>query len=85
MRASLKSAFVSYDLTAEETKEGTHFSSAQRAVIQNLLAEAAEEKIALTFDPTNQLRFVQAEAELQGKIGILKYLLSLDSQLPLEV
>jgi hypothetical protein len=85
MRVSPNSAFIKYELTAAEIKEGSHFSSAQRALIQNLIADSAEEKISLTFDPTNPLAFAQAEAELQGKIGILRYLLSLDSQIPLEV
>jgi hypothetical protein len=85
MRASLTSSFLKYDLTQGEFEGGCRFSSDQRAVIQNLIADCAEEKIALTFDVNNPQVFVQAEAELQGKIGILKYLLSLESQLPPEV
>ena len=75
------SSFLSYSLTQQEIVEGSTFNSAQRAVIQNLIAESAEEKVALKYDPQNPMSFVQAEAELQGKIGILKYLLSLEASI----
>lgn len=81
MQLNTDSSFVSYILTAGEIEAGSHFSTEQRAVIQNLIAETAEEKVSLTFDPNNPLKFTQAEAELQGKIGILKYLLSLETTL----
>jgi len=79
MLHNTNSSFISYILTVGEQEAGSHFSPEQRAVIQNLIADAAEEKVALTYDPTNPLKFTQAEAELQGKIGILKYLLELES------
>mgnify|MGYP000863722662 CR=1 FL=1 len=79
MIPNLNSSFMSYTLTKEELQAGSSFSTEQRAVIQNLIAEAAEEKVALTYNPTNPLAFTQAEAELQGKIGILKYLLEMQS------
>lgn len=78
MIMNAESSFVSYQLTEEEFNDGSAFTVTQRAVLQNLLSEAAEEKVALTFDPKNPEGFVQQEAELQGKIGILKYLLSLN-------
>jgi hypothetical protein len=74
-------AFTSYTLNAAEYKAGSSFSSEQRAILQNLLSEAAIEKVNLTFDPTNPMKFTQAEAELQGKIGILQYLLDLENSL----
>lgn len=79
MQLNTGSSFVSYILTEGELKAGSHFSVEQKAVIQNLISDIAEEKVALTYDPNNPLKFTQAEAELQGKIGILKYLLSLES------
>lgn len=75
---STQSSFLRYDLTSEELIAGTQFSSAHKLVIQNLIADAAEEKISLTFDATNPQAFIQREAELAGQIGILKYLLSLE-------
>lgn len=47
--------------------------------IQNLISAAAEEKLNMKFDPSNTLAFAQREAELQGQIGILKYLVELAS------
>jgi hypothetical protein len=81
MIINTNSSFVSYQLTPGELEAGSHFSPEQRAVIQNLIAETAEEKVSLTYDPSNPLKFTQAEAELQGKIGILKYLLELENTL----
>lgn len=85
MKYSANSSFVKYDMTADEFKAGCHFSPESRALIQNIIADSAEEKIGLAYDPSEPLRFAQAEAELQGKIGILKYLLSLESQFQPEV
>lgn len=85
MKLSQQSSFIKYELTAEEFITGTHLSLETRAVVQNLIADYAEEMITLTYDPSNPQRFLQAEAELQGKIGILKYLLSLESQSKPEV
>ena len=76
------SSFLSYHLTPAQEAAGSTFTLDQKAVIQNLIASAAEEKIALTFDPTNRSIFIQREAELTGQIGILKYLLSLESIIP---
>lgn len=80
MNISDKSSFVRYEMTEPEIKTGSVFTLDQRAVMQNLIADAAEEKIALTFDTNNPQQFIQREAELTGQIGILKYLLDLQSQ-----
>jgi hypothetical protein len=79
MLANLSSSFITYNLTPAQVAAGSTFTLDQRFVIQNLIASAAEEKIALTFDPSNPNSFIQREAELMGQIGILKYLLSLES------
>jgi len=81
MIPSTQSSFLSYILSPEEIKAGSIFNLQQKAVIQNLIAASAEEKLALTFDPNNPQQFIQTEAELHGKIGILKYLLELESTL----
>lgn len=78
MIPNFESSFFSFKLTEQEIAAGSSYSTEQRAFIQNLISEAAEEKVALTYDPHNPLRFTQQEAELQGKIGILKYMLSLN-------
>ena len=79
MIVNTNSSFLSFTLTEGELKAGSHFAPEQRAVIQNLISTAAEEKVALTYDPLNPLQFTQREAELAGQIGILKYLLELEN------
>ena len=75
---NLTSSFLSYTLTPSEISEGSRFTTAQRAVIQNIIADTAEEKLTLKFDPLNPSIFVQREAELAGQLAILKYLLDLE-------
>lgn len=71
-----------WDLTEQEIINGTILSQEHKYVIQNLIADATEEKLNLTFDPANPMNFMQREAELTGQIGILKVLL--DSSLEAE-
>lgn len=47
----------------------------QKDWIQYNLSLFAMERLAINFDPTNPSVFLQQEAELKGKIGILQYLL----------
>lgn len=77
MARPVKSSFTRYQLTPEEQQSGQILTTQNYYVIQNLICEAAEEKIALTYDPSNPHAFVAREAELQGQIGILKYLLDM--------
>jgi len=69
------SLFTKYILTDEEELAGIQFTTEQRMYIQNIIADAAEEKVRLTFDPTNSHLFIQREAELQGTIRTLSNLL----------
>lgn len=73
----INNTFTTYKLTDEEQAQGQILSTTNIMVIQNLMAAAAEEKLALKFDPTNALAFTQREAELMGQIGILKFLIEL--------
>ena len=70
------SKFTVWELTEEEQLVGSIFTETQKFVLQNLQAQAAEEKLTLTFDPVNPSIFIQREAELQGQIGILDLLLA---------
>ena len=77
------SQFIEYELSEEDLKVLPGFSVEQKQFLQNELAAAVSEKVALTFDPEHPLRFAQAEAEVQGKMNVLRYLLSLNpKQLP---
>lgn len=68
--------FTAWILTPEELKAGSILNDAQIKVLQNQLAEIASEKVSLTYDASNPLEFAQREAELQGQMGIIEYLLS---------
>jgi hypothetical protein len=80
MARTVPSTFTRYILTPEEQSSGTRLTSDNIFVIQNLICDAAEEKLNLKYDPLNPLVFAQREAELQGQIGILKLLVELSSQ-----
>lgn len=77
MATEQPSLFTKYQFdTPEELISAYSFSLASRQLIQNLICEAAEEKVKLTYDPAEPMKFVQREAELQGQIGILTMLLT---------
>lgn len=77
MAQILPSSFTSYSLTASEQAAGQMLTEANVMHMQNLICSAAEEKLNLTFDPTNPNPFIQREAELTGQIGILRMLIEL--------
>lgn len=83
--------FTAYTLTEEEIAAGSVLSELQMAVLQNDLAEAAQQKVHLKVNSANVTEFIQKEAELAGRILILTYVLErsnaamqavLDSNLP---
>lgn len=76
----LPSTFTRYQLTPEEQLNGQILNTDNLQVIQNYICDAAEEKLALKYDPEHPMLFAQREAELQGQIGILKLLVELASQ-----
>ena len=76
MSTLVPNSFSTYSLTAEELAVGSQLTELNLRVIQSLISESAEEKLALKYDPQNPLAFVQREAELQGQIGVLKYLVA---------
>lgn len=71
------SSFISYTLTEDELLFGSVFSLGQKQCIQNQISNLAEQKITLRYDPANPMMFVQQDAELQGQIIALKYLITL--------
>jgi hypothetical protein len=79
MAHQVNSTFTRYKLSPEEQESGQSLTTANLYVIQNLICDAAEEKLALAYDPLNPIAFAQREAELQGQIGILKLLVELAS------
>lgn len=75
MSIQLVNTFTSYELDDSEVLHGAVFTESQKMHIQNCLASAAEEKLALELDPLNPIKYAQEEASLAGQIQILRYLL----------
>ncbi len=73
----IQTSFTKIELNSTEYKAGCSLTHLNIAVIQNLIADIAEEKLALKFTPNDVLTFTQQEAELSGQIGILKHLVDL--------
>lgn len=74
------SIFQSWILSPQEQDQGSVFSNLQRQVIQNHIAQYAHERTLLKYDPNNPLVFMQRDAELQGTIVTLQYLLTLSDE-----
>ncbi len=70
-------SFNRYQLSEEEQRAGAAFSLSNQAVIQNLIATCAEEKLHLTLDTKDINGYAQQEAYLRGQIDILRHLLDL--------
>ena len=70
-------SFNRYELSQQEQEAGSAFTLSNQAVIQNLLASCAEEKLHLVLDPQNVTAYAQQEAYLRGQLDILRHLLDL--------
>ena len=70
------SLFQSWILSETEQIQGSILTLVQKQCIQNQITQAAQEKVSLKYDPANPQTFLQAEAELHGRINALSYLLS---------
>ena len=77
MSHTLPSTFTRYSLTQEEQQSAQTLTTLNLQHLQNLICDAAEKRIAMTLDPANPIAYAQEAAELQGQIGILKFLVEL--------
>ena len=77
MSSVIPSTFTRYNLTEEEQRSGQTLTTTNHQVIQNLICDAAEERLGLKYDPLNPIAWAQREAELAGQIGILRMLVEL--------
>ena len=71
----IPSSFSYYELTEEEEIQGQILTVTQAHVIQNQLAQCAEEQLLIKFDPDKPHQFVQENSFKQGQIEMLKYIL----------
>jgi hypothetical protein len=67
--------FLTHQLSTQEATQGEALNPIQHRSIQNLIAQIAEQKLRLPFDPATPYAYVQQEAFLQGQIEILEHLL----------
>jgi hypothetical protein len=70
-------SFNRYEMTEDEQRAGQALSLSNQAVIQNLIATIAEEKLHLVLDANNITAYAQNEAYLRGQLDILRHLLDL--------
>jgi len=77
---SSNNLFQSWELSEAEVSEGTILYTLQKQVLQNRLAMAAAERVLLPFSPEN----VQRDAELQGEIRTLRWILDESERQELE-
>ena len=68
--------FQTFELSDEEILSGQTLSSTQKKVIQNEISALANQKILLKVDPANIHVFIQQEAEMQGRILALQWLIT---------
>ena len=72
-------SFNRYELNEDEQRVGQALSLSNQAVIQNLIATIAEEKLHLVLDANNITAYAQQEAYLRGQLDILRHILDLSS------
>jgi len=77
---SSNNIFQSWELSEAEVREGTVLYTLQKQVLQNRLAIAAAERVLLPFSPEN----IQRDAELQGEIRTLRWILDESERIELE-
>jgi translation initiation factor 2 beta subunit (eIF-2beta)/eIF-5 len=76
MPKALETLFTKYSFTPEEMVQASIFTTIQKQLLQTKIAELAEEKALLKFDPKEFQTFLQREAELQGQINSLQWILN---------
>lgn len=79
------SSFIRYTLTEDELTVGSILTTLHKQCIQNQITDAAEQAINIRIDPLNPLSALQENAELQGRILALKYLIQLSDSAELQL
>ncbi len=72
--------FQTWIFSGREELQSQLLTGLNKQMIQNLISQAAAEKVSLTFDPSNPSQFIQIEAELHGRIKTLQTLLDNSAQ-----
>lgn len=85
MAQLIPNSFASYILSPEEEESGQVLNQNQKMVLQNKLSTIAEEKIRLTYDASMPTVFAQREAELQGQMSVIQWLLDSSERVEEEI
>ena len=64
--------FTRWKMTDQEILSGSILSYPQKQVLQNELANIADQILGLIFDPLNPHDFVQQQAFLSGQMSIIR-------------
>lgn len=80
MPVPVPTAFTEWEFTQKEAYAATRFSELNLMLIQSLIANAAQRRLNIKFNPMNPTLFAQEEAELQGEIGAYQHLLMLATE-----
>lgn len=71
--------FPHVELSDETQIAATHLTTETRQWLTNRLYEVSQQKLLLTYDAANPTAFIQAEAEMQGRIRELMLILEAES------
>lgn len=81
MTPSIGSSFLAFELEPHEQKQAYTFSALQAIGIQNLIADAAEEALAIQLNSDDlTIEMLKRRSYLQGQIAILRHLLKLHDE-----
>lgn len=67
--------FTHWELTNQEVLAGSILTTDQKNLLQNELAQIAEQKLAIEFDSKDPTKFAQNEAFLSGQMSIIRVML----------
>jgi hypothetical protein len=70
------SSFTKIVIKPEDQTLGQALTINTTAVLQNMRAQIAEEKLHLTLDPAKVIDYAQQEAYLRGQLDILSHLIN---------
>ena len=76
--------FTTYALTQQEEETGQVFTLEQKRVLQNKLADIAQDKLNTLFTPNDVLSYTQKEAELRGQMNSIQWLLDTSDEIELQ-
>lgn len=75
MARLIPGTFSSYEFSDSELLSASILSIPQKQLLQNELAQIADNRLNLDFDPTNPAKFTQHEAYLKGQMSIIRVML----------